>query len=143
MSLHGTDFESEFGVGLGSLASRAISNQSTGGFAGQAVLSNSLGGALGSGLGGTDGMGGNIFGKGGLASTALGGLQALGSIWNSFQQNKIAKKSFKLQKRAFETNLANSTEVYNQALEDRIRVRYIAEGLPSADADAKIAERRL
>jgi len=85
---------------------------------------------------------GGLFGKGGTASIALGGLATLGSLWNSFQQQKLAKKTLKFQKSAFKTNLKNSTQVYNTALEDRIRARYATEGR-SDEADAKIAENRL
>ena len=120
--------------GVGPLASSAVSSQALGNATGTAS-----GGIPG---GGTDGIGGNIFGKGGAASIALGGLQTLGSIWNSFQQMKLAKKSLKFQKRAFRTNLANSTKVYNTALEDRIRARYATEGR-SEQADAAIAKHSL
>lgn len=132
MSLHGTDFESEFNVG-GGLSGRAIQNQALGPLAGSAgggLTSNSMFGD------------GGIFGKGGTASIALGGLQTLGTLWGAFQQNKLAKKSLKLQETAYKTNLANSTKVYNTALEDRIRARYATEGR-SGQADAKIAENRL
>jgi len=69
-------------------------------------------------------------------------LETLGNIWSSFQQIKLAKKSLKFQKEAFRTNLKNSTQVYNTALEDRIRARYHTEGR-SDEADAKIEANRL
>lgn len=57
----------------------------------------------------------------------LGGLMSgAGALWgayNSGQQLGLAKDAFGLQKRAFETNLANSIASYNTALEDRIRGR--------------------
>jgi len=85
---------------------------------------------------------GSFWSSDGGAGIALGGLQTLGSIWQSFQQMKLAKKSLKFQKEAFKTNLANSTKVYNTALEDRIRARYATEGR-SEQADAKIEENKL
>lgn len=124
-----SDFESQFGAGGDSLFNKASSLQ----------LNNENAGGI---LGGTDGIGGNIWGKGGMASIGLGAAQALGNIWNSFQQMKLAKKTLKFQKNAFKTNLANSTKVYNTALEDRIRARYAAESR-SGEADAKIAANRL
>lgn len=73
---------------------------------------------------------------------ALGGIQTLGALWNSYQQNKLAKESLGLQREAFETNLANQTQTYNTSLEDRIRARYATEGR-SEQADAYIAEHSL
>ena len=119
----------------GSLTGRAVRN----------VGGTGLGGGLGFGDTATNlttpGTG-SFWGEGGGASMALGGLQTLGSIWSSFQQMKLARKSLKFQKDAFKTNLANSTKVYNTALEDRIRARYATEGR-SEQADAKIEENRL
>lgn len=85
---------------------------------------------------------GSFFGKGGGASIALGGLKTLGSLWNSFQQQKLAKQTLNFQKNAFRTNLANSTKVFNNSLEDRIRARFATEGR-SSEADAAIEEKRL
>ena len=83
-----------------------------------------------------------FFQPGGGASLALGAIQTLGSLWNSFQQNKLAKKSFALQERAFETNLRNQTQTYNTALEDRINARYATEGR-SGEAASYIEKNRL
>jgi len=83
-----------------------------------------------------------FFQPGGGASLALGAIQTLGSLWNSFQQNKLAKKSFALQERAFETNLRNQTQTYNTALEDRINARYATEGR-SGEAAAYIEKNKL
>lgn len=86
-----------------------------------------------------------FFGKGGMAQVGLGAIQTLGSLWNSFQQNKIAKKSLKLQERTFETNLANQKKTYNTELEDRIRNRYqgAGKGLDSKEADSYIEKNKL
>lgn len=103
--------------------SGAASAQATGGAA------PNMGGAAAGGK-----AGGGFWQPGGGASLALGAIQTLGSLWNSFQQNKLAKKSFALQERAFETNLKNQTQTYNTALEDRINARYATEGRPQEAA---------
>lgn len=84
-----------------------------------------------------------FFAQGGIGQFALGAIQTLGSLWNSFQQNKMAKESMKFQKEAFATNLANQEQSYNTALEDRINARYVTEGKSQADADAYVQEHSL
>ncbi len=74
---------------------------------------------------------------------ALGGIQMLGNLWNSYQQQKVAKEQLGLAKRTFETNLANNRQTYNTALEDRIRSRHYTEGKSSAETDAYLSENRL
>ena len=73
----------------------------------------------------------------------LGGVQMLGSLWNSFQQNKIAKEQLSLARETFQTNLENNRKTYNSALEDRIRSRYVTEGRSSAEADAYLQSHNL
>ena len=77
------------------------------------------------------------------AGMALSGVQALGSLWNSYQANKLAKEQIGLQREAFQTNLDNQRQTYNTALEDRIRSRYNTEGRSSSEADQYINEHRL
>lgn len=84
-----------------------------------------------------------FFSQYGPAQFALGAIQTLGSLWNSFQQNKLAKESFKFQKEAYATNLANQEQNYNTALEDRINARYVTEGKSQAEADAYIKDHSL
>lgn len=84
-----------------------------------------------------------FFSQYGPAQFALGSIQTLGSLWNSFQQNKMAKESMKFQKEAFATNLANQEQSYNTALEDRINARYVTEGKSQAEADSYIEKNRL
>ncbi|MCA1807480.1 MAG: hypothetical protein LC687_06510 [Actinobacteria bacterium] len=84
-----------------------------------------------------------FFGQGGMAQVGLGAIQTLGSLWNSFQQNKIAKKSLNLQEKTFETNLANQTKSYNTELEDRIRTRYDSERRDPSEADSYIDKNKL
>lgn len=89
------------------------------------------------------GEGTSFFGQGGIASTALGAIQVLGNLWSSFQQNKLAKESFKFQKEAYYTNLGNQEKSYNTALEDRISTRYQGSGGSATDRDAEIARKSL
>jgi len=141
---------------MGSVAGAAIQAQGSGGFA--PVASNpvpALQGALngkyqfpgadpgGTGSGfGISGMSQGTANNLGYASMGLGALQTVGSLWNSYNANKLAKKSYGLQKKAFETNLKASTKSYNTALEDRIRSRYATEGR-SGEADAYIDKNKL
>jgi len=69
-----------------------------------------------------------FFGQGGMAQMGISAISTLGSLWSSFQQNKIAKKSLALQERTFETNLKNQTTSYNTELRDRVENRYRSEG---------------
>jgi hypothetical protein len=98
------------------------------------------GAAPGAGL---PGGGTSFFGEGGIASTGLGAIQTLGSIWNSFQQMKLAKDSLKFQKNAFRDQLGDQRQVYNTALEDRINSRYFTEGKSQDQADQYVADRKL
>lgn len=130
------------------LQSAAIAQQAAGN-----VVNPGITGATGAGYapitvpGGQTTQGGFFMNQdgsfnGGNAQLALGAVQTLGSLWNSYQQNQLAKKSLALQTKAFETNLANETQSYNTSLEDRIRARYHTEGR-SEQADNYIAEHSL
>ncbi len=131
MALHGSFLDMDFG---GNNTSKAVNNQGLLSFGDTSTGA----GAADAGIFGA----GGFFGKGGGAGLALGGIQTLGSLWSSFQQTKLAKKTLNFQRDAFNTNLANATKVYNNSLEDRIRARFATEGRPE-EADAKIAESRL
>ena len=93
--------------------------------------------------GGAAPQGSGFFRQYGPAQFTLGAIQTLGSLWNSFQQNKMAKEAMKFQKEAFATNLANQEQSYNTALEDRINARYVTEGKSQAEADSYIQEHSL
>lgn len=75
---------------------------------------------------------GGIFGTGmngfQLTGAAIGGLQALGSLWMASKQMKLAKKQFKFNKDITNTNLNNQMQSYNTALADRARSRGVMEG---------------
>ena len=149
------NFNNPLDGGLAPIQGAAVANQAV------APISTGVTGAAGATTGytpvvpGVQGAGTAASGQGtffrnadgslnlGNAQTILGGIQTIGSLWNSFQQQKLAKESFALNKKAFETNLSNQRSTYNTALEDRIRARYATEGRTSQEADATIAERSL
>lgn len=81
---------------------------------------------------GQTGAGGNFWSKDGGAGLILGGVQVLGNLWNSYQSQKMAKKQMSFAREQWDTNLANQTQTYNTALEDRIRGRY-AQGTRSEE----------
>ena len=84
-----------------------------------------------------------FFSQYGPAQFALGSIQTLGSLWNSFQQNKLAKQSFNFQKEAYATNLANQEQTYNTALEGRINAQYATEGKSQDEAASYIDKHSL
>ncbi len=88
---------------------------------------------------------GGFSGEGfvGNLGMAFGGVQALGNLWNAYNQNKMAKQQFNFQKDAYRTSLADNRQTYNSALEDRIRSRYNTEGRSSNEADTYLQKNRL
>lgn len=84
-----------------------------------------------------------FFQKGGGFSVALGALQTLGNLWNSFQQIKIAKDTLKFQKEAYQTNLANTTKDYNTRLESDANYSYQVSGKTQDEADQYVREHSL
>lgn len=83
------------------------------------------------------------FGEHGKANTIIGGVQVLGSLWNSFQQHKMAKEQMKFAREQWDTNLENQTQTYNTSLEDRIRSRHFSEGKDAQQTDAYLNEHSL
>lgn len=81
---------------------------------------------FGAGTGAADGF---KFGMN-MPTMAMGlqGLQGLGNIWGAWQSNKLAKDQLDFTKRFSSANLANQTQAYNTALEDRSRARAAVEG---------------
>lgn len=97
------------------------------------------------GLGPQGAQGGwmGIQGLGANVDTLKLGIGALGTgvgLWNSFQQNKLAKATFNHQKGLLDTNLANSIKSYNLQLDDKLRSRQVVES--SSDASREDARRR-
>lgn len=68
----------------------------------------------------------------------IGGVQTLGSLIGAFGSLGLAKKQYGLQKRMMETNLTNSVQAYNTALEDKARSRAVAEGQTDSQRDEYI-----
>ena len=89
------------------------------------------------------GQGPGFWSKGGGAELALGGIEVLGNLWSSFQAHKMAKKQMAFAREQWNTNLANQTQTYNTALEDRIRSRHHTEGRGSGETDAYLEEHSL
>lgn len=73
----------------------------------------------------------------------LQGLNTIGNIWGAWQANKLAKDQLNFTKNFANRNLANQTQSYNTALEDRARARAAVEGQTSAEAQAYINKNRL
>lgn len=57
------------------------------------------------------------------AATGADALSKLGGIYLGIKQLGLAQDSFKLQKQAYKTNLANQTQSYNTQVSDRINGR--------------------
>lgn len=79
--------------------------------------------------------------NGQMLNTVFSGAGSLFGAWNGMRNYGLAKDNFNLQKKAFETNLRNSTKTYNTALEDRIRGRSSEQS--EADIQAYLAKNRL
>lgn len=76
-------------------------------------------------------------------SFGMQGLQGLGNLWGAWQANKLARDQLNFTKDFANRNLANQTQAYNTALEDRGRARAAVEGQTSAEAQAYIDRNRL
>lgn len=84
-----------------------------------------------------------FFQKGGGFSVALGALQTLGNLWNSFQQVKIAKDTLNFQKEAYQTNLANTEKDYNTRLESDSNYSFAVSGKTQDQADQYVRDHSL
>ncbi|ANJ20716.1 virion protein [Roseobacter phage RD-1410Ws-07] len=86
---------------------------------------------------------GNFWSQNGGAGLILGGVQVLGNLWNSYQAHKMAKEQMSFAREQWNTNLANQTQTYNTALEDRIRARHAYSGQGEGDTQAYLDEHSL
>jgi hypothetical protein len=75
-------------------------------------------------------------------NAGLGGVQTIGGLIGAFGSLGLANKQFNLSKRMAETNLTNSVQAYNTALEDKARSRAVMEGTSAADTAAYIASHK-
>lgn len=83
------------------------------------------------------------WGEHGKANTLIGGVQVLGSLWNSFQSHKMAKEQMKFAREQWDTNLGMQTQTYNTALKDRVQAQHFTEGKSQAETDAYVQENSL
>ena len=93
-----------------------------------------------SGSGGNGFM--NFLGSDGFKN-GLGAAQTAAGLWNAYNSNKLAKQQFRFTKNFANANLANQTQSYNTALNDRARTRGFMEGQSQSQIDQYIANNRL
>lgn len=98
---------------------------------------------------------GNQSGLGGMLSNAglgpnmptlqlgLGGLNALNSIFQGRQANRLARDQLNFVRDVTNTNLRNQVQSYNTALEDRARSRGVVTGRGDDYVDEYIERNRL
>lgn len=154
-SMGGTDFSMGMNVPMAPLSTGAPSTQSATAAAvasSPALPSNTAAPAgLGSGAAAPpmvnpvtgEIMNPTFFQKGGGFSVALGALQTLGNLWNSFQQVKIAKDTLNFQKEAYQTNLANTEKDYNTRLESDSNYSFAVSGKTQEQADQYVRDHAL
>lgn len=136
------------GANLGSWATgvqQAVSSPMPSAPAGGAMPNVNVAAPTVPGAGGEVGaqQGSGWFGEGGKLNTVIGGVQVLGSLWNSFQQHKMAKEQMKFAREQWDTNVQNQTQTYNTALEDRIRARHFTEGRGGGETDQYLKKHSL
>ncbi len=85
----------------------------------------------------------NFWSSSGGAGMILGGVQVLGNLWSTYQQHKMAKEKMSFAREQWDTNLANQTQTYNTALEDRIRSRHAYSGADEGETDAYLEKHSL
>jgi hypothetical protein len=93
----------------------------------------------GSSPGGMGGLGFNLD----TGKLVLGGLQTIGSLWQAFEANKLAKEQFKFGKDFANVNLANSIQSYNTQVDNIGRSRAVTEGQSPEQAAAWLATNKL
>lgn len=89
------------------------------------------------------GDGASWFGRDGYLSTGIQGLQALSGAYLGFKQLAQAKDALNFQKKAYNTNLTNSVQTYNNSLQDRINGRTADYAGKEGDVQAYLASHEL
>lgn len=79
----------------------------------------------------------------GTGRLAMGALGTAGSLWQSWNANQLAQKTFNFQKDVMNTNLRNSIQSYNTQLEDRARSRAVTEGQTDQQRQEYVDRNRL
>lgn len=106
-------------------------------------LSHGMGGATPQGVTPPDSDGFQVGWNMPTFQMGLQGLNTIGNLWGAWQANKLARDQLNFTKDFANRNLANQTQAYNTALEDRGRSRAAVEGQTSAEAQAYIDRNRL
>lgn len=103
-----------------------------------------LNGIFGGGGSTPDATGGAGFGLNtGTGRGVLGALGTAGNLWQSWNANQLAQKTFNFQRNLANTNLTNSIRAYNTQLEDRARSRAVVEGQTDQQRQDYIDRNRL
>lgn len=84
-------------------------------------------------------QGGDLAVMNSIGNAVMGGFQ----IWQGYQQNKLARESFNLQKEAYYTNLRNQQQSYNTNLQDRINGRHSSAERTQEQKDAEFNKNKL
>ena len=79
----------------------------------------------------------------GTGQLLLGGVGTIGTLWASWQAQKLAKEQFNYQKDITDTNLANQIQSYNTALSDRMAARGFVQGDSQSTIDQYIENNSL
>lgn len=79
----------------------------------------------------------------GTGRLALGALGTVGNLWQAWNANQMAQKTFNFQRDIMNTNLTNSIKSYNTQLEDRARSRAVTEGQTDEERQAYVDRNRL
>lgn len=73
----------------------------------------------------------------------LSGIKTISDLIGGFKSQKLAQESFDFSKKYAETNLRNSTQSYNDRMEDRLNTRGMVAGTKQEDTAAEIQRRKL